>query len=234
MIEIKHLVKKYDGVVAVDDLSLAIGEGEILALLGPNGSGKTTTLKAIAGLTIPTSGQIVINGIDVREQPKAARQFISFLPQRVAFHDQLLAREVLEFYARLRDVPSSRIDEFLARSGLNFNGFAEKRIGELSGGMIQRLGLAVACLPNAPYLILDEPTLSLDLEGVVRFRDLMRRLRDEGTTIVFATHVFSEVQHLADRVAIMMNGRLVALTSGAEEISLEDLYLARAGERHDA
>jgi Cu-processing system ATP-binding protein len=239
MIRVERLVKTFGEHTAVDDISFEIERGETFALLGPNGSGKTTMLKCLAGLIKPSSGKILINGLDVWKNPQQARSRMSYLPQRVSFPDNLTAREVLEFYRRLRKLPARRVDEILGGARFDFNGFADKAVGKFSGGMVQRLGLAVACLPEASILLLDEPTVSLDLEGAIRFREFLLSLKREGKTIVFTSHTLADIERLADRVAILVDGRLVALESveslkraGAElssfvtrEKSLEDIYL---------
>lgn len=213
MIEIRQLTKQFGSFLAVDNVSLEIRQGETFALLGPNGSGKSTTLRCLVGLTVPTGGDILVNGLDVQKGPREARKLISYLPQRVSFPDNLTAREVLQFYARLRKLPACRVEEQLSASRFEFNGFANKSISEFSGGMVQRLGLAVACLPDAPVLVLDEPTVGLDPQGAVRFRQFLAALKREGKTIVFASHVLDDVEQLADRVAILVGGKLVALES---------------------
>ena len=213
MIEVRNLTKAFGEQRAVDDVSFAIARGETFALLGPNGSGKSTTLKCMVGLIRPTSGDTRIDGIDVWKRPKEARRLLSYLPQRTAFQDNLTAREVMEFYCRLRKISISRIDQLLNASRFDFDGFADRRIGEFSGGMVQRLGLAVACLPDAPVLILDEPTVSLDPEGALQFREFLSALKKEGKTVVFSSHMLADVESLADRVAILVGGKLVALES---------------------
>lgn len=212
-IQISNLTKRFTNSVAVDDVSFEIKRGETFALLGPNGSGKTTTLKCLVGLTLPTSGKIEVDGLNISRRPREAKRLMSFLPQRVAFSDQLTGREVLEFYCRLRRLPSKRIDETLNTPNFHFNGFFDKSVSQFSGGMIQRLGLAVACLPDAPVLVLDEPTVSLDPHGAIQFREFLASLKRNGKTIVFSSHVLADVEHLADRVAIMVGGRLVTLKS---------------------
>lgn len=223
-IEVRHLTKRFGDFTAVDDLSFEIAPGETFALLGPNGSGKTTTLKCLIGLSLPTSGQILINGLDLQKQSRRARQQMSFLPQRLSFHESLTAREVMEFYCSLRKLSPGRIDDVLHNSHFDFNGFSHKPISALSGGMVQRLGLAVACLPDAPILLLDEPTVSLDPEGAVRFREFLASLKAQGKTIVFSSHVLADVERLADRVAIMVNGKLAAVES--IDTLREDLMLS--------
>jgi Cu-processing system ATP-binding protein len=215
MIQVERLTRRFVGLVAVNEVSFTVNDGECFALLGPNGSGKTTTLKCMVGLLAPTAGKIRINGCDVRENPQQAKAQVSYLPQRIAFPDNLTAREVLNFYARLRKLAPARVDEILSGERFHFNGFADKAVSEFSGGMIQRLGLAVACLPDAPILLLDEPTVSLDPEGALRFRAFLQTLKQAGKTIVFTSHVLADVEQLADRVAILVGGQLVALESVA-------------------
>lgn len=212
-VQVKNLTKKFNEFVAIDDVSFDIERGETFALLGPNGSGKTTTLKCLIGLTLPTSGKILINGLDVLRKAREAKRLMSFLPQRVGFSDQLTGREVLEFYCRLRRIPSQRIDETLNAPDFHFNGFFDKAVSQFSGGMAQRLGLAVACLPDAPILVLDEPTVSLDPNGAIEFREFLAALKRKGKTILFSSHMLADVEQLADRVGIMVQGKLVALQS---------------------
>ena len=213
MIKVTNLTKHYGQFTAVRNISFDVEEGETFALLGPNGSGKTTTLKTIVGLTHPTSGQVSVKGFDVWKQAKQARRLVSYLPQRVDFHEQLTAREVLQFYCQLRRIPTRRIDEMLGAANFNFNGFTDKQVGEFSGGMVQRLGLAVACLPDSPVMILDEPTISLDPDGAIRFRAFLASLKKQGKTIIFSSHLLTDIEQLADRVAILIDGELVALQS---------------------
>ncbi|HQZ83990.1 MAG TPA: ABC transporter ATP-binding protein [Pyrinomonadaceae bacterium] len=233
MIKVHDLKKSFGAFMAVDGVSFEVREGETFALLGPNGSGKSTILKCVAGLIKPTAGQISIGGVDLLKKPQAARRVLSFLPQRVGFHDCLTAREVLEFYCRLRKLPVSRIEDVVHGSEFNFNGFSEKRVSELSGGMKQKLGLAVACLADAPVLLLDEPTVSLDPAGAIAFRKFLRSLKEAGKTIVFTSHVLADVEMLADRVAVLVDGKLTALVTIEElrlriddkRLSLEEIYL---------
>ena len=213
MIEVRNLTKKFNAFTAVDGVSFQTSEGETFALLGPNGSGKSTVLRCLAGLSVPTTGEIFIGGLNASQKSREARRLFSYLPQRLGFHECLTAKEVLEFYCRLRKLPETRIEETLHQSEFNFNGFCEKRIGELSGGMVQRLGLAVACLPDAPILLLDEPTVSLDPAGAIAFRKFLKGLKQRGKTIVFTSHVLADVEELADRVAILVEGKLVAIES---------------------
>ena len=221
MIHVEHFTKRFGSFTATSDISFTVKEGEVFAFLGPNGSGKTTTMKAIVGLNIPSAGRILINGLDGTRFPKETRRFISYLPQRVVFPENQSAREVLHFYCRLRKLPVQRADEALDKA--RFNGFSDKLVSEFSGGMVQRLGLAVASLPDSPILLLDEPTANLDPQGVKRFREFVLNQKEEGKTIIFSTHLLQEAEQLADRVGIFVSGRLVAQESVD---SLQRTYLA--------
>jgi len=182
-IQVRNLTKRFKDCAAVNDVSFDVEAGETFALLGPNGSGKTTTLKCMVGLSLPTSGNISIEGFDILRNGREAKRLMSFLPQSVGFSDQLTGREVLEFYCRLRRIPTRRIDETLNTPNFQFNGFFDKSVSQFSGGMMQRLGLAVACLPETPVLVLDEPTVSLDPNGAIQFREFLASLKREGKTI---------------------------------------------------
>jgi len=206
--------KRYGTHRAVEALELAVGAGEVVALLGPNGSGKTTSLKAAAGLITPTSGEVLVGDPGRPARDPSARGVLSFLPQRVAFPESLTGREVLEFYRALRGAAASRVDEVLKFAALNGSG--GRAVGLYSGGMVQRLGLAVAMLPEAPVLLLDEPTAALDPEGLCAFYGLVTRRRGEGKTVLFTSHHLGDVERLADRFAILVEGRLVALLTARE------------------
>jgi Cu-processing system ATP-binding protein len=212
MISFQAFSKRFGALTAVDSLDLEIGAGEVVALLGPNGSGKTTSLKAAAGLVAPTSGEVRLAGR--RAGDPQAREILSFLPQRVSFPDALSGREVLEFYRSLRGVDPARVDAVLKFASLNGSG--ARSVGQYSGGMVQRLGLAVAMLPDAPVLLLDEPTAALDPDGLCAFYGLVGRRRSEGKTVFFTSHHLGDVERLADRFAVLVAGRLVATLSARD------------------
>jgi len=212
MIRFEAFGKSYGEHVAARDVDLEVGAGEVVALLGPNGSGKTTCLKAAAGLILPTSGRVLVDGVPA-SRPEARRS-LSFLPQKVSFPEALTGREVVDFYRGLRNVPAERSLEVLQFASLN--GAAARAVGTYSGGMVQRLGLAVAALPDGPLLLLDEPTAALDPEGLAAFYGLVERRRREGKTILFTSHHLGDVERLADRFALLVGGRLVALLSSRE------------------
>jgi len=206
--------KRYGSHAAVDSLSLEIGRGEAVALLGPNGSGKTTSLKAAAGLLQPTSGEVLLGDPPRPAAEPRTREVLSFLPQRVAFPDSLTGREVVEFYRSLRQVPGERTAEVLKFASLN--GAGSRLVGTYSGGMVQRLGLAVALLPHAPVLLLDEPTAALDPDGLCAFYALVDQRKAEGRTVLFTSHHLGDVERLADRFAVLVEGKLVAALSQRE------------------
>jgi len=214
MISFRALSKHYGPHRAVESLSLEVGRGEVVALLGPNGSGKTTSLKAAAGLVRPSSGEVLLGEEGRAATDPEARRILSFLPQRVSFPEALTGREVLEFYGALREVAAGRIDAVLKFASLNGSG--NRSVGQYSGGMVQRLGLAVAMLPDAPVLLLDEPTAALDPDGLCAFYGLVGQRRDEGRTVLFSSHQLGDVEHLAGRFAVLVEGRLVASLSARE------------------
>ncbi|HSM36014.1 MAG TPA: ABC transporter ATP-binding protein [Longimicrobiales bacterium] len=208
MIRYSGFGKRFGPVDAVRDLDLAVGEGETLALIGPNGSGKTTCLKAAVGLVRPSSGEVRVLGLDPFLRP-AARERLGYLPQRLGFPEAATGLDVMRFHARLRRAPSTAVGELLERFGLD--AAADRRTDTFSGGMRQRLGLAVAMLGDPGALILDEPSAALDPSASLAVRDALRDLGDEGRTIAFASHDLAEVGALADRVAVFDGGELRAL-----------------------
>lgn len=209
MIELKKYSKSYGSLEAVKPLDLSIQEGETFALLGPNGGGKTTILRAIAGLHQPTSGAITIAGYDVQKTPIEAKKLLAFLPQRVTIPGMLTAREVLELFCDIKQIESFRITEVLELMSLTKD--ADRHVREFSGGMLQRLGLAVAFLEDVKVLLLDEPTLNLDPLGIELLRDLVRNASGNGTTVVISSHIMQDAAQLADRVGILINGELVRI-----------------------
>jgi Cu-processing system ATP-binding protein len=208
VIEYRGFTKIYGGHAVVDHLTLSVPPGAVVALLGPNGSGKTTSIKAAAGLITPDSGEVLL-GRDARPASDArARRACSFLPQRVSFPDALTGREVVEFYRRLRQAPAGAADRVLKFASLN--GAGARPVGTYSGGMVQRLGLAVATLGMADVLLLDEPTAALDPEGLSAFYALVEERRRAGGATFFSSHQLGDIERLADRVAVIVGGRLVA------------------------
>lgn len=200
--------KRYGEIQAVKPLDLEIARGESFALLGPNGGGKTSILRALVGLHAPSAGRVLVDGLDIVQSPQRARRRLSYVPQRVTMPDLLSVREVVVLFARLKDVAASRVDEVLGTFGLADS--ADRQVVELSGGMLQRLGLAVAFLETEQSLfVLDEPTANLDPPGVRQLHDLLGDLKRKGTTIVFSSHLLRNALMLADRVGVIVAGEMV-------------------------
>jgi Cu-processing system ATP-binding protein len=211
MIPYRAFTKDFDRLRAVDALTLEIPRASVVALLGPNGSGKTTTIKAAAGLIRPTAGDVLLGDTGQPASDPDARRICSFLPQRVSFPEALTGREVVEFYRRLRGAPAAATDRVLKFASLN--GASARPVGAYSGGMLQRLGLAVAMLPEADILLLDEPTAALDPDGLCALYGLIEERRKAGATVFFSSHQLGDVERLADHIAVLAKGRLVALMS---------------------
>ena len=207
------LTKRYGDLVAVDDLTLNIGHGEVFGLLGPNGAGKTTTILMLLGLTEPTAGRATVAGLDPRRDPLAVKARVGYMPDEVGFYEDLTARQNLRYTADLNRIPrpaaAGRIDRVLDDVGLT--DASEQKVGEYSRGMRQRLGLADALVKDPSILILDEPTVNIDPEGVRDLLLMVERLRTEqGVTIVLSSHLLHQVQQVCDRIGIFVKGRLVA------------------------
>lgn len=204
-LSVQSLSKIYGRQMALDDLTLDVAEGEMLALLGHNGAGKTTLMKLLLGLTRPTSGSLQLLGAP--PQP-GQRKDIGFLPENVSFSGGMTGREILRFFARLKGAAFDQVEELLERVGLL--DAAAKAVRTYSKGMRQRLGLAQALLAHPRLLLLDEPTEGLDPVARREFYGILRELRDRGSTVLISSHVLTELELRADRVAILAQGRLIA------------------------
>jgi len=208
MIEVNNLTKRYDGVVAVNDISFKVGKSEILGFLGPNGAGKTTTLRVVTGYLPPTKGNCKVAGFDVEENPIEAKRRIGYLPENNPLYDEMKVLEYLEFIGRLREVEdlSKRIKETVDICALNE--VIGKGINELSRGFKQRVGLAQSIIHNPDILIMDEPTEGLDPNQKREVRGLIKELGKEKT-VILSTHILPEVEVTCDRVIIINKGRIV-------------------------
>jgi Cu-processing system ATP-binding protein len=209
MIHAQELTKTYGRVKAVDRLSFEVEEGETFALIGPNGAGKTTTLRILLGLSRPDSGRILLGPLGREPSDPETRRGLGYVPQRVEFPPGRTVRELLQFFARLRGLGRGAVERALER--VRLAGHAERRASELSGGYAQRLSLAQALLADPALLVLDEPTASLDPEATWEFRTLVEELQREGKTILLSSHLLAEVERVADRVLILVEGRRAAL-----------------------
>ncbi len=213
VIETHGLTKRYGDKTAVDSLTLEIGRGEVFGLLGPNGAGKTTTILMLLGLTEPSGGSARVVGADPTRDPLSIKSRVGYLPDEVGFYSDLTARENLRYTAALnrlrREVADDRIERVLDDVGLTDD--ADHKVGTYSRGMRQRLGVADALVKHPAVLILDEPTVNIDPEGVRELLLLVERLRsDQGVTVVLSSHLLHQVQQVCDRIGIFVAGRLEA------------------------
>jgi ABC-2 type transport system ATP-binding protein len=246
IIQIEDLHVSYREVRAVAGLSLSVGRGEVFGMLGPNGAGKSTTLACIEGLRRPDRGHVRVAGHDMASSPQAAKQLMGVQLQRAALFSELNASELVRLYAALYSVFPSQgaIAALLARFGLAQK--ARSRPEQLSGGQLQRLALALALVNDPQIVLLDEPTSGLDPQARRAVWAIIRQLKGEGRTVLLTTHTMEEAQALCDRVAIVEDGRLVALGPPAELIArhapplapeeaarrppnLEDVFIALTG-----
>ena len=209
-IKIEHLTKRYGKILAVDDLSLSIEEGELFSLLGVNGAGKTTTIKMLSCLTAPTSGDAYLLGKSIKNQALEVKSLIAVSPQETAIAPGLSARENLELICGVhgftRDRRDKKIEELVALLGLEE--VIGRRAGKLSGGWQRRLSIAMALISEPQILFLDEPTLGLDVIARSELWDIIRALKGR-VTIILTTHYMEEAEALSDRIAIMKGGRLL-------------------------
>lgn len=214
-IKTSHLKKKYGPKVAVEDITLEVPRGEVFGLLGPNGAGKSTTVKMLLDLVRPTAGEITLLG--QRPGDPQTRAKIGFLPEHFRFHEWLRAAEFLNFHGKLYGLPNAvlkkRIPELLELVGLIDS--AQMRLSKFSKGMLQRIGLAQSMLNKPELIFLDEPTSGLDPLGRRLVRDIIRRLKAEGTTVFLNSHFLSEVEVTCNRVAFIKQGRMIHIDSMA-------------------
>ena len=210
-IRVQHLTKQYGPQKAVDQISLSVQPGEIVGFLGPNGAGKSTTMKIATGYLPPTDGTVEVNGFDVQAQPMDVRRSVGYLPEHNPLYTDLYVKEYLRFAGSLHGLRgrelTRRIADMIELVGLGRE--QHKRIGQLSKGYRQRVGLAQALLHNPPVLILDEPTTGLDPNQLAEIRQV---IRDAGRdkTVLFSTHIMQEVEAVCDRVVIINRGQIVA------------------------
>jgi ABC-2 type transport system ATP-binding protein len=231
MIEAQHLSRRYGALLAVDDASFRIARGEIVGLLGHNGAGKTTIMKMMTGYLEPTSGRVLIDGVEVRPESTATRRRIGYLPENCPVWPEMTVLEYLDYQAALHGVPASKRNAAVARAvrRTDLAGRATAPIGTLSRGYRQRVGVAQALLHTPDILILDEPTNGLDPTQIQHMRELIRELATTATVIV-STHILQEVQAVCQRALIMRAGRLVVDARIAELSRTDGLRVTVAGD----
>ena len=213
IISTQGLTKAYGSKVAVNHLDLSIREGEVFGLLGPNGAGKTTTILMLLGLTEPTLGTAMINGIDCTRNAMQVKRITGYLPDNVGFYPDMTGRENLKFTGRLNGLDektiNQKIEKLLERVGMTYA--ADQKTGTYSKGMRQRLGIADVLMKDPKVIILDEPTLGLDPEGMREFLQLICEMaREDGRTVLVSSHQLYQIQQICDRVGIFVSGSLIA------------------------
>lgn len=205
MITFTNLTKRFGSYTAVDNLSLQVVEREAVALWGPNGAGKTTAVKCLLGL-LAYDGSITVNGFDAKQQGRQARAAIGYVPQQQSFYDDMSTLDTGLFFAKLKRTSAAQAPELLAQVGLGDH--LRKPVGALSGGMKQRLALALALQGDPPVLVMDEPTSNLDAAARDQLLHLLAEVKAAGKTIIFSSHRIEEVETLADRVLVMEKGQV--------------------------
>jgi len=228
MLIAENLSKTYGDYKALNNLNLKLNKGEIFALLGQNGAGKSTTINIFLGFVKPTEGVAKINGISVIDHPDETKKFIAYIPETVLLYPNLTGVENLKFFSSLAgfDYDNEMLTNFLSKAGLQSDAH-HNRLGGYSKGMRQKVGIAIAIAKKAKVLLLDEPTSGLDPKASNEFSEILKELASEGTTIFMATHDIFRAKEVADRIGIMKRGNLISEIN-ADEISaneLEKLYL---------
>jgi ABC-2 type transport system ATP-binding protein len=220
-IEVDSVTKRFEDLVAVDDLSISAAKGELLGLLGPNGAGKSTLTKMISGMINPTLGTIKVGSYSVQDESIKVKEILGVVPQDIVLYDYLNAKENLAFYGRLYGLSgrklSDRIDDLLRFTQLDEKA-VKRHVSTYSGGMKRRVNIAAALLHEPQVLLLDEPTAGLDPQNKHALWEIIQLLNSEGKTIVLTTHIMEEAEELCSRVAIMDHGKIIALGSPSELI----------------
>ena len=211
MIEVKNLTKRYGDHLAVDNVSFTVADGEIIGFLGPNGAGKSTTMNMITGYLSSTEGSVLIDGLDILEDPVHAKAKLGYLPEIPPLYADMTVEEYIKFACELKKVPSSKQKEMVEQliKLTRIRDVQKRLIVNLSKGYKQRVGLAAALAGNPDVLILDEPTAGLDPKQIMEFRDLIRAL-SKTHTIIISSHILAEIQAVCDRVIIINHGRIMA------------------------
>ena len=238
-IVIDNITKKFEDVTAVDGLSLTVEKGELFGFLGPNGSGKTTTINMLCGLLEPTTGSAKICGYDIRKETNNVKELIGVSPQETAVYPALTGKENIELFASLHTMPKEKlrrnVDELLKK--LSLQDQSKRRAGKYSGGMMRRINLAMALVHDPEIAFLDEPTVGMDPQSRQAVWDFIRELKTRNKTVLLTTHYMEEAEGLCDRIGIIDHGKLIALGTPQQlkrqfnSKNLEEVFLQLTGRR---
>ena len=223
-IEVQSVTKSYETQLALNEISFSASKGEIIGFLGPNGAGKSTMMKILTGFILPTKGTVFVSGINVLKNPIEAKAHIGYLPEQNPLYEDMYVKEYLQFQASIFKVPKEAIETVVNTVGLKPE--VHKKIGQLSKGYQQRVGIAAAIIHNPDVLVLDEPTTGLDPNQIQEIRTLIKEL-GKDKTILFSTHIMQEVEAICDRVIIINNGVLIhdkSISDTLKVSSLENLF----------
>ena len=223
LVRVENLGKKFGPKVAVDGINFQITKGEIFGFLGPNGAGKTTIISMLTTLMSPSSGNAFVDNVSIVTQVDQVKPIIGVVPQEIALYDELTGRENLLFFGKLyssdNNALKQRAEELLELIGLTDE--QQKTLGKYSGGMKRRINIAVAMMNRPQFLMMDEPTVGIDPQSRENIYDLIFRIREQGTTILYTSHYMEEVEKLCDRIAIMDSGRIIAMGTLKELLKLK-------------
>jgi len=233
VIEVENLVKRFGGKVALKGISFTVRDGEIYGLLGPNGSGKSTTMRILAGIIPPSDGKVVVEGIDVAENPIEVKRIVGYIPETPVLYESLTPVEFFSFVGSIRGIPKGELEERVERlvKAFGIEEYLGELIGTLSFGTQQKVSIIAGLLHDPKALILDEAINGLDPKSARIMKELLNGFKEEGKSIVFSTHILAVAEALCDRIGIIYNGELIAegtpeeLKRFAHEESLEDVFL---------
>jgi ABC-2 type transport system ATP-binding protein len=224
LVQVNNLIKTFGKNEAVKGVTFTIGKGEIFGLLGPNGAGKSTTINIMCGYFEPTSGDTIIDGISVTREPMRVKRLLGVVPQEIALYKDFNSMENLEFFGELYGM-STKERKKRAEEILHFVGLFDRRkepVQNFSGGMQRRINMAIAMMHNPNFLLMDEPTVGVDPQSRENIFDTIEKLRDQGTTILYTTHYMEEAERLCNHIAIMDEGRIIAMGTLEQLLAMRD------------
>lgn len=242
MIKISNLTKRFGNTIAVNDISFEINDGEIFGLLGENGAGKTTTMRMLATMLKPTSGTATINGYDIVEQPSEVRKHVGILfGGEAGLYDRLTARENIAYFAELSGMEADKINKRIDELAeiLDMRDFIDKRVGRFSKGMKQKVTIARSIVHNPDVMLLDEPSIGLDVTTTRLLHDFIKSCKEQGKSVLYSSHIMSEIEKLCDRLAIIHKGVLITVCSiedlkaKYQDQSLEEIFIKLVGDYHE-